>query len=164
MLVVAQAQHLGQRQNAQQHDLAADDARQCGEEERHHHGLHRDPAGQAAGEHAHGVEQVLGDARAVEQRGHQHEHRHRHQRILGDEAIYAAGDQRQGVGAEPAEGKGQRHQAGDEGQRQAGDQQGEDRPDHQDRSVGDIHYTAPSLSLGGMAGLPRSDWIRWMND
>ena len=48
LAVVAQPQHLRQRDQAQQHDLAADDAGH----RRHHHGdqrgLHRDPARQAA--------------------------------------------------------------------------------------------------------------------
>ncbi len=141
MLVIAQAQHLRQRQNPQQHDLAADDPRQRREEERHDHGLDRHAARQTPGKDPHGIEQIPGDAGSIQQRRHQHEHGHRDQRILGNEAVDTTGDQRQRHRPEPAEREAQRHQAGNERQRQTGNQQRKDGPDQQPGSRCDIHQT-----------------------
>ncbi len=130
-LVIAQTQHLRQRQQAEQHHLAADDTRHRSHHHRHEQRLHPERAAHATAHHPHGIEQVACDARPVEDRGHQHEHGHRDEHVGRDEGIDAAGDQRHRRRTEPAEREEQRHQQRDEGQRHTGDQQANQHGEHE---------------------------------
>ena len=78
LLVVAEAEHLGEGDQAEHDDLAAHDAGHSGHDHGDDDGLHSDAASEVAGEDRHGVEQVLGDAGLFQDRGHQHEEGDRH--------------------------------------------------------------------------------------
>jgi hypothetical protein len=104
-------QHLGQRHQPEQDDLAADDAGGGGHEHRGYEGHRADAAGQAARPHAHRIVQLARHARAVHDRRHQQEHRHRQQDVDVDEAIDPAGDQLDRAPAEERPGEGDRDEA-----------------------------------------------------
>ncbi len=73
LAVVAQAQHLRQGDQPEQHDLAADDAGHRRHQHGDQRGLDREPARQGAREHVHRPVEVLRHARALEDAGHEHE-------------------------------------------------------------------------------------------
>ena len=144
LLVVAEAQHLRQGDQAEQHDLAADDAGHRRHDDGHQRRLHRHPAGQPAGEHPHGVVEVVRHPGSLEHAGHEDEERHGDQHVLVDEAVDPAGDERQAGGAEPEQGAadGQRH--GRPGERHTEQHEAQHDGDDQDGGGLDAQSRAPS--------------------
>jgi hypothetical protein len=84
--VVAALEHGGQRQQPHGHDGGADDA--GGGRQQRADDAHRiaEPAAQAAEQQRHGIEQLLGDLRALQHDAHEDEQRHRDQHLVGHDA------------------------------------------------------------------------------
>ncbi len=66
LAVVTQAQHLGQRQDAQQNRLAADHTGHGGQDHRHHQGLEGNTTAQLAAKTGHSIKQVPGNAGMIQ--------------------------------------------------------------------------------------------------
>ena len=153
ILVVAEAQHLGQGDEAEKHDLAADDAAHRRHDDRHHGGHDRDAASGAREPHIEALIHVFGDGGAFEQRRHQDEERHRDEDIVGQNAIDALGENAERAGAEIAEQKvgtefqdhgddGQ--EAGSKAQRHADGEQREQAEEEDEGDRSDVHRRRPS--------------------
>ena len=84
--VVAEAQHRRQRDQAHGHRGGADDAFRGSKQRAHHDYRDAEPAAQRTEQPAHGLEQFLGDARALEHDAHEDEHRDRQQCLVGHHA------------------------------------------------------------------------------
>ena len=117
-------------------------------------GLTATAAGQAAGEHAHRVVEVVRHPRAVQDRGHQHEHRHGDEHVLADEAVDPARHQRQAGRPQPEQRAADREGHGDPGERHAHQHQGDHHHDDQDGDGLDAHGSDVSRSAGGARPAP----------
>ena len=89
---VTALEHGRQRQQPHRYHRGADDPRRCGEQRADH--AHRDAeaAAQPAHEQSHGVQQRLGEFRALEHHPHEDEQRHRDEQVVGHDAVDAVGE------------------------------------------------------------------------
>ena len=143
-LVVADANHLRQRDHAEQHDFAADDARHRRHGQRRQQGHHGDAAANTTGPGLQGVIQVLGHPGLVEDRCHQHEHRHRDKDIVVGQCIDAARDQGRGLRSDIENGERERDRTRHESQRQPQQHEADDADEDENRDPLDPQSTNDS--------------------
>ena len=110
------------------------------------------PAAQRAEQPAHGLEQFLGDARALQHHAHEDEHRDGEQHLVGHHAIDAPRQRAEEGEAHRAgemaeRGEGERDAAERQRHRIAGEQQAADGDHHQDgEDFGERHDQRPPRS------------------
>ena len=97
------------------------------------------PPRHAPGPDVDGAEDRLGDARALEDAGHEDEQRHRDEHVVAHQREHAADDQRQPRHAEQDDREDHRDRAGREGERQAGQQDDDEDGDEEDAEELDAH-------------------------
>ncbi len=143
-LVVAEAQHRRQHDQAHGHRGGADDAFCRSQQHADDRDRDAEAAGQRAEQPAHGLQQLFGNARALEHHAHEDEQRNRQQHIVGHDAEDAL---RQRAKEREVHHAGQMS-GNREGERDAGERERDRIANHQQRAHCDHHGDGEGLPHG----------------